>query len=161
MIVRESILLLMGQRIEKVIKQQNFDDNFQKAVINLIYTSNYIKDYHAETFKRFDIQSQHFNILRILKGQNAKPASPGYIKNVMLDKGRDLTRLINKLVKNGWVHRQICATNRRKIELTLTPKGISTIDKISEILRDDEKKLRNMSEEEYELLSNLLDKMRP
>ncbi|MEZ4911984.1 MAG: hypothetical protein R2774_14120 [Saprospiraceae bacterium] len=150
----------MGEDISKVIKQEKFKDSYQKAVINLIYTSNYFRDIHASIFSKFNIQSQHFNILRILNGQYPNPCSPGYIKNVMLDKGRDLTRLINKLVKLGWVHRQICETNRRKVELTLTPEGKEKIDNMSEILLLKEQKLKKMSDDDYELLSTLLDKMR-
>lgn len=150
----------MGEDISIVINQVKFKDNYQKAVINLIYTANYFRDMHSDVFKKFNIQSQHFNILRILNGQFPNPASPGYIKSVMLDKGRDLTRLINKLVKLGWVHRQICATNRRQVELTLTPKGKKATDTISEALAKSELKLQKMSEEDYALLSNLLDKMR-
>ena len=85
--------------IDKVIKQQRFKNEFQKAIINLFYTSNHFRDMHSNVFKRFDIQGQHYNVLRILKGKHPQPVSPGYIKEVILDKGADLTRLVDKLVK--------------------------------------------------------------
>lgn len=146
--------------IEQVIKQPKFKDGYQKAMINLFYTSNYFRDAHLKVFSRYDIQGQHFNILRILRGKYPEPVSPGYIKDVMLDKGRDLTRLIDKLHTVGWVDRGICPDNKRKMNIKLTDLGFKVVEEISNEVQKLDIKLKTLSEDEYQLLSSLLDKMR-
>src|SRR5690554_454998 len=95
-------------RIEEAIKQGKFRNNYQKAVVNLIFTSNWLRDAQGEFFKEYDILPQHFNALRIIKGRHPKPVSAGEIKEVLLDKASDVTRLLDKLVNLGYVHRQLC-----------------------------------------------------
>lgn len=146
--------------LEKVIKQSKFVDGYQKAMINLFYTSNYFRDTHMPIFNKYHIQGQHFNVLRILKGKHPEKVSPGYIKDVMLDKGRDLTRLIDKLVALGWVHRYACPENKRKMNILLTPAGLEVIDRLSEELRKKDQELKTLTDEEYHQLSDLLDRMR-
>ncbi|HEY8916321.1 MAG TPA: MarR family transcriptional regulator, partial [Chitinophaga sp.] len=90
-------------RIEEAIKQGKFSNNFHKALVNLIFTSNWLRDANAEIFKKYDILPQHFNALRIIKGRHPKPVSAGEIKEVLLDKASDVTRLLDKLVKQGYV----------------------------------------------------------
>lgn len=145
---------------EKVIRQSKFESGFQKAIINLFYTSNCFRDAHLTIFSKYHIQSQHFNVLRILKGKHPDPVSPGYIKEVMLDKGRDLTRLIDKLQSMGWVHRHICPENKRKMNITLTESGYNTVVTITTKVNEMDERLAILTDEEYHLLSDLLDKMR-
>jgi DNA-binding MarR family transcriptional regulator len=146
--------------IDKVIKQSKFTDGYQKAVINLFYTSNFFRDAHLTVFNEYKIQSQHFNVLRILKGKHPETVSPGYIKEVMLDKGCDLTRLIDKLQSLGFVHRFVSPDNKRKMNIALTENGLLQLEKISISFDEKNKELKCLSEDDYQLLSNLLDKMR-
>ena len=94
-----------------------------------------------------------------MRGSHPKPVTPGYIKEVMLDKGRDLTRLVDKLVKLNYLERRLCEHNRRKMEITITKTGLDLIDVIS---KDSEPlfKAQPLTEEESLQLSNLLDKLR-
>lgn len=146
--------------IDKLIRQTRFKDSYQKAIINLFYTSNFFRDAHLKVFEKHAIQGQHFNILRILKGKHPEPVSPGYIKEVMLDKGRDLTRLIDKLVNMGLLDRKICPENKRKVNITLTLKGLAAVDLISTEVHHLDGQLKSLTDEEYEQISNLLDRMR-
>lgn len=146
--------------IDQLIKQPRFRDNYQKAIINLFYTSNFFRDAHNSVFTKYKIQGQHFNVLRILKGKYPDPVSPGYIKDVIIDKGADLTRLIDKLVNLGWVERKICEDNKRKVHVLLTEVGKVTLEEISLAVEANDSKYRAMSEDEYQTLSFLLDKMR-
>lgn len=150
----------MLMEIDKLIQQTRFKDNYHKAIVNLFFTSNYFRDAHMQVFNKYDIQGQHFNILRILNGKHPTPVSPGYIKEVMLDKGRDITRLIDKLVNMGWAHRTICPENKRKMNITLTLSGMEIVKRISEDVNDLDSSLKTLSDDDYGLLSNLLDKMR-
>jgi DNA-binding MarR family transcriptional regulator len=148
-------------KIEQAIKQYKFESNVQKAFVNLMYTANQLRDTQKIIFEPFDILPQHFNILRIIKGKHPNAISPGEIKEVMLDKAPDITRLLDKLVKLGLINRQTCNQNRRKIDITLTQKGLNELKKLNESVAAYTKKLeKNISEKEAAILSNLLDKLR-
>ena len=145
--------------IKEAIKQNKFDSNQLMATVNIIYTANWLRDQNAPVYKTHGILSQHYNILRIVRGSHPKPVTPGYIKEVMLDKGPDLTRLVDKLVKLNYLERRLCEHNRRKMEITITKAGLDLIDVIS---KDSEPlfKAQPLTEEESLQLSNLLDKLR-
>ena len=146
--------------ISEEIKQLKFDTNYQMAVINLLYTSNVVADKHAVIFKKYDILEQHFNILRIVSGRQGKPISPGEIIEVMLNKNRDLTRLVDKLTKMELLDRQVNPTNRRKVNIAITKNGESVLEKINAELKELMYANVPLTEEESLELSQLLDKLR-
>ena len=145
---------------EVEIKQKVFKNNIHKAVLNIIYTSNYINDCHAVFFKEYNILGQHYNVLRIVRGQKGKPVSPGQIIEVMMDKRRDLTRLVDKLVIMELLERSPSEKNRRKVDITITEKGLKVTDEIETKLNHWVSSNINLSEEEGKLLNSLLDKIR-
>lgn len=148
-------------KIEQAIKQSKFESPFQKAVINIIYTANWLRDQQTELFKQHEILPQHYNVLRIVNGKHPKSVSPGDIKEVMLDKGNDVTRLVDKLVKMGFLKRSLCEENRRKIDINLTDKGVKFLKEVNEPMRKQYHNIKKvLSEKEAETLSNLLDKLR-
>ncbi len=151
----------MSNPIGQVIKQDKFESPYHKAIINLFYTSNFVRDIHSNIFNEFNLQSQHFNVLRILKGKYPDFVQPRYIKEVMLDKGCDLTRLLDKLQKLGYLNRSFDPSNKRIVNLQLTDSGLKLITKMNVALQKlDIEFKQNMSDQEYEQLSCLLDKMR-
>lgn len=142
------------------IKQKAFKNVFQKAYINLIYTNNYFRDLHNNIFSQKGIKSQHYNLMRITRGHYPNPVTPGYIKEVMLDKGCDVTRLIDKLVALGYLLRKENKLNKRKYDILLTSKGLELTNILETEIEELTHNLQHMTDEEYELLSVLLDKMR-
>lgn len=147
--------------ISKAIKQEKFKSNQNMAMINILYTSNWLKDNYKSIFDPFELKSQHYNVLRILKGRYPNAISPGEIKEVMLDKSPDLTRLIDKLVLMKIVDRNMCSENRRKVDVLINQKGIELLDLIDVKMVEFDKVYENrLNEKEAEQLSNLLDKLR-
>ena len=145
--------------IKEDIKQPKFENNKIMAMVNVYYTANWLRDKELPIYEKYGILSQHYNVLRILRGKYPESASPGEIKKVMLDKGRDLTRLVDKLVKLGYLSRKLCTHNRRKMEIMINQKGLDVIDNISKessVIFDSFK----LTESEAEQLSELLDKFR-
>jgi DNA-binding MarR family transcriptional regulator len=147
-------------KIEKEIKQKKFDNAWARALVNLHYTSNVYEDKLLQILKPHNINDQHYNVLRILKGQHPEAVCPGYIKEVLLNKRGDLTRLIDKLTKLGHVSRQTNAENRRMVDISITDPGINLLKKLGKEVKTIQKIKKNLSEEEAILLSELLDKMR-
>ena len=139
--------------------KSKFDSNQLMAAVNIIYTSNWLRDISLPIYKKHNILSQHYNILRIVNGSFPNSVSPGYIKEVMLDKGRDLTRLVDKLVKLGYVERSLCKDNRRKMKITITQPAKEIINIIGTEINNLYTSY-NLNEDEANQLSNLLDKLR-
>ncbi|MFK7969311.1 MAG: MarR family winged helix-turn-helix transcriptional regulator [Bacteroidia bacterium] len=147
-------------RIEEAIRQPHFKTSQQKAVINLMYTSNVIRNRHVAIFKPYGLAPQHYNVLRILRGGHPAPKSAGDIKAVMLDKSPDLTRIIDKLEKAEYVLRETCKGNRRKVDISITDTGLDLLEKLDPMMEAIHNNYNVLSDDEAEALSLLLDKIR-
>lgn len=147
-------------KLEDEIKQRKFTSGAQKAILNVIFTANWINSNFRDTFKPFDITQQQYNVLRILRGRYPKAANPSEIKEVMLDKNPDLTRLCDRMFANGWIHRETDESNRRKINIIITDKGLKLLEKIDPVVEKMEAQFSYLTDEDCNNLSNLLDKMR-
>ncbi|SDB40701.1 DNA-binding transcriptional regulator, MarR family [Flavobacteriaceae bacterium MAR_2010_188] len=128
-----------------------------KALLNILYTANWIMNYQIEFFKPFGISPQQFNILRILNGAN-KPLKVQTIKSRMIEKSPNATRLMDKLCAKNLIERIDCPTDRRVVNVKITKQGIKLLDSIS--IDFDNSLTKNLSEAEAQNLSDLLDKMR-
>ena len=148
-------------KLEDEIKQTKpFSDEGKKAIVNILYTANAIADRLTVVLKPYNINDQHFNVLRILKGKYPEPVCPGDIKEVLINKRGDLTRLLDKLEKKGWVNRETNATNRRMVDVVITKEGLEMIHKMSEEVGVASEFSDNLTEEEAFQLNRLLDKLR-
>jgi len=145
---------------EDQIRQTKFRNNFLKAILNLKYTSSLYNSKEVEVFKKYGILAQHFNVLRIVRGVHPDSVSPGKILEVMLDSGRDLTRLVDKLVKLGLLIRSTCPYNRRRVDINITEEGLALTDKIGKDVDVFLDSIETLTDKESEQLSNLLDKLR-
>jgi DNA-binding MarR family transcriptional regulator len=145
--------------IEKDIHQQKFRNEHQKAAINLTYTFNWISEKMSAFFDEHDITPQQFNILRILRGAQ-KPLSTLQIRERMLDKMSDTSRIVDRLLLKGLVKKAICESDRRLVDITITKKGEKLLEKLDERSDEMDSILNNLSIEESKTLNQLLDKIR-
>jgi len=145
--------------IEKDIQQTKFRNEYQKTVVNLIFTYNWVMEKHRQFFERDDITSQQFNILRILRGAG-KPLSTLQIRQRMLDKMSDTSRIVDRLVKKELVNKVVCKTDRRLVDVTISDKGLSMLDRFDGYNDEMDGILGSISELEAKTLNDLLDKMR-
>lgn len=146
-------------KFEKAVKQREFENPQVKAWLNLVYTYNHSMDRVKQIFKGFGITHQQYNVLRILRGRKGKPATCGEVKEVMLDKNPDLTRLGDRLTRKGLIERSVNPKNRREIELLITRKGLNLLEEIDPVIKKNNHFLFNLSDKEAEQLSSLLDKL--
>lgn len=134
---------------------------YKRALISLLYTAYQMSDRLNEQLKPFDLSEQQVNVLHILKKQKEKACNLCDIQDQMMHKMSNATRLVEKLRLKGLVSREICEDNRRRVEITITDKGLKMLERIEHELQGyhlvHESKL---SEEEYIRLADLLDKMR-
>ena len=146
--------------IEADIKQKSFKNEFHKLIVNLKFTSNWLGSYHNKILKYHGISSQQFNVLRILKGQYPKPSSLILIRERMLDKDSNASRLIDKLESAGFTKRVQCPKDRRQVDITITPSGIELLERINPLMEEMTDRILNLSFAEAKILNDLLDKMR-
>lgn len=134
-----------------------FPNKKVKALLNIIYTANWITSDQNTFFKPFGISPQQYNILRILKGSK-KALKVQTIKDRMLERAPNATRLMDKLCDKALIARLPCPEDRRVVHIDITKKGIQLLDIISKTQKKEY--LKNLTEDEAGQLSNLLDKMR-
>ncbi len=148
-------------KLEKEIHQAKFKNPYQKLVVNLIYTGNWVNFSTNKLLKEYKLTPQQFNVLRILKGQYPKPAPIFTITERMLDKMSNASRLVEKLRQKGYVERTECGEDRRRVDVIITEEGIQKLDEISSIVAGFEEDIKiNLTDEEAQTLNSLLDKMR-
>jgi DNA-binding MarR family transcriptional regulator len=146
--------------IEKEIYNKKFEDNHQKAVVNLIYTYGWITNLLKLKLNKYSITLQQFNILRILRGQYPNPATVNILKERMLDKMSDASRIVERLVQKDLVKRCVSNKDRRAVDILISPKGLDILQKLDTEVSLKNLLSNNLSDEEANALSGLLDKMR-
>lgn len=149
---------MIMKRIEEEINQKVFTSVHQKAVVNLIFTSNWLQNRQQEFFKLFGITGQQFNILRILKGQYPKTISGTEIKSRMLDRNSDVSRLLNRLASKKLITKSTCPNDKRASDVLITEEGMKLLSQINRTQKQDH--ILALSDQEAETLSALLDKAR-
>jgi len=134
-----------------------FSNNKVKALLNILYTANWIQSHQNSFFKPYGISPQQYNILRILKGAK-KPLKVQTIKERMIERAPNATRLMDKLCAKEMIDRKACPVDRRVVHISITKNGLNLLEQISVEFKEDI--LENLSLEEASQLSDLLDKIR-
>ena len=147
-------------RIEEEIKQKYFQNEYHKLAVNLQFTANWLSALHSKLLRSFKISLQQFNVLRILKGQYPDPSNLILIRERMLDKESNASRLIDKLVDAELVTRIQCPKDRRRVDITISEKGIKLLEQLNPEVDEIKNTLASLNEEEAKRLNDLLDKMR-
>ena len=148
-------------RLEDEIKQsKDFKSEYHKLAVNIFYTYGWLVEIHAEVFRDYDITMQQYNILRILRGQYPEPATVNLLKERMLDKMSDVSRLVERLRLKGLLERKICPNDRRRAEIKITKDGMALLNKLDSLDFEINQSLQNISEKEAKKVNELLDKLR-
>lgn len=146
--------------IEKDIHQsRKFRNNRHKVIVNLLFTHGWLKEKLQQLFAREDISMQQYNILRILRGSTA-PISTLEIRERMLDKMSDTSRIVDRLLTKKLVKKNISKVDKRLVDVSITSKGINVLTKLDAYSTEMDEIAKNLTEEEANILNNLLDKLR-
>ena len=148
-------------KLEQAIQQSSFTSNDQKLTLNFIYTYNTFKEDQKNFFKPYDITPQQYNVLRILRGAYPKPYTTSQVRDRMLDKMSDASRIVERLVKKGLVNRTTTKSDKRLVDVIISDKGLELLGKIDSPLDQEmNNSFAKFTKEERETFTNLLDKMR-
>jgi DNA-binding MarR family transcriptional regulator len=145
--------------IEKDIQQTNFRNEFQKMGINIIYTANWLNEKMGQILSTEDITQQQYNILRILRGSDA-PLSTLKIRERMLDKMSDTSRIVDRLIVKDLVEKTACIKDKRLVDITVTKKGLQLLEKLDALNEQIDSILKGVSEKEATTINQILDKLR-
>ncbi len=140
-----------------VIKS-SFANHKVKAMLNILYTANWISSHQNEFFKQYGLSPQQYNILRILRGAK-EPIKVQTIKERMVERAPNLTRLTDKLCDKNLIERIPFADDRRVVLITITEEGLKLLESIT-TENPVTHLLDNLNEKEALELSDLLDKLR-
>jgi len=147
-------------KLEEEIRQDKFRNENHKLAVNIIFTNGWLTNHQSKLFGKFDITGTQYNILRILRGQHPSPVSINLLKERMLDKMCDASRLVERLRKKGWVEREICEEDRRRANVGITDAGLELLTKLDEYNDTFDNLFANLTSDEVKQLNNLLDKFR-
>jgi DNA-binding MarR family transcriptional regulator len=147
-------------KLEDEISQNKFRNEYHKAALNIIFTYGWVRGNQEKILKPGGITMQQFNILRILRGQHPKPANIKLIRERMLDRMSDCSRIVEKLRVKGLIKRSICPIDRRHVDVIITKKGLDLLAKLDPITEEADKYFENLNEKEISQLNYLLDKLR-
>jgi DNA-binding MarR family transcriptional regulator len=148
-------------KLEEELKMKQFESPHQRTLLNIMFTSSWLGDRMSVVTKPYDISEQQYNVLRILRGQKGNPVNLIDIQDRMLHKTSNATRLVEKLRKKGLVERVLCEQNRRKVEITITKKGLGLLAELDPILNTkDTEMFKTLTNKEATILGDLLDKLR-
>jgi DNA-binding MarR family transcriptional regulator len=145
--------------IEKEIQQSNFRNEFQKLAINLMYTANWLNEKISRMLLKEEITQQQYNILRILRGSN-HPLSTLQIRERMLDKMSDTSRIVDRLICKELVQKNACQSDKRLVDIVLTEKGLKLINKLDILDTQLDAILSGLDENEAVIANQILDKLR-
>lgn len=147
--------------LQKDIHQlRNFRNEYQKVIVNLIFTNNWLNEKIKEYLDKEDITPQQFNILRILHGSFPEPLSTLQIRERMLDKMSDTSRIVDRLIVKELVKKTSCKTDKRLVDVLITDKGIKLLEKLDARSNEMDGIISHLSEKETKTLNKLLDKAR-
>ena len=147
-------------KLEEALKMKEFPDLHLKAFLEILYTASEIRNHQKKFFKPFGLSPEQYNILRILRGSHPKSLTINEIKIRMVDKTPHTTRMIDKLELSRLVSRERVTSDRRKIFIRIRSKGLDLMRHIDVALPDFLLFMHNLSIEEAQILSSLLEKIR-
>jgi len=146
--------------IEKEIQQGKFTSSGQKAMLNILFTYGWLTERMKNILAPEDITPQQYNILRILRGSAPQPLSTLQIRERMLDRMSDTSRIVDRLLAKQLVKKVVCNKDRRLVDVTITDKGQALLKKLDVQVKRIDEILNNITPKEAETVSNLLDKLR-
>jgi len=146
--------------INEDIVQDKFPDQYEKGLVNIMYTYHYLVNHLNRFFKSYDITRQQYNVLRILRGQYPKPSSVNLIKSRMIDKMSDASRIIDRLSTKKLIERKTNEFDKRAVDVIVSQKGLDLLEKADKAAEGFGEYLKNLAPNEVDQLNLLLDKIR-
>lgn len=154
------MLFEIMKTLEEVIKQRSFKTENEKVIVNIYYTAYWLNDINNKIVNEYDISTQQYNILRILRGQYPNCVTVNLIRERMLDKNSGVSRMVEKLRKKGMLERHLNESDRRQVDVKITEQGLAVLNELDEKITELHSLVNSLNEDEKKQLNYLLDKLR-
>lgn len=149
--------MLLEQRIQQ---SRPFRSEHERAAVNVLYTATWILEHMRDFLAGYGITQQQYNVLRILRGQYPESISTCDIRNRMIDRAPDASRIVDRMIAKNLVQKTPSVKDKRRIDVTITTNGLALLDAISVAMEGPDNLLRRLSTEECKHLNSLLDTMK-
>lgn len=146
--------------LENEIGITSFRNEWQKASVSILYTYGFLSNGYEGFFKRHGLTTQQYNALRILRDQFPKPVSTSFLREKMLDKMSDASRLVSRLGAKGLVEVTQNPADKRLVNILISEDGQKIIGAIDNDLGNLDGMMQGLTEEEAKTLVDLLFKVR-
>ena len=146
--------------LENEIKQEKFKSEYNKMIVNLMFTNNWLVSREMELLRPYNLTLSQYNVLRILRGQKGKAATINLIINRMLDRMSNASRIVDRLENKGLVTRKQCKQDKRAVDVLITDKALELLSVLDKKFDEWEKSFKVISLKEAETLNTILDKIR-
>ena len=147
--------------LEEDIKQgRDFTNEYEKLIVNVIYTHSWISERQHDIFKPYGITSAQYNVLRILKGHNPEPCTINTLIDRMIDRMSNASRIVDRLEIKGLVVRKVSTIDRRAKDVLITEKGLDLLNEVTEKMRSWMNDFKEISSEKVQEVNDTLDKFR-
>jgi DNA-binding MarR family transcriptional regulator len=147
-------------KLEDEIIQKKFGNEYEKLVVNILYTGNWMNLVNSSNLKPYGLTLPQYNVLRILRGQHPNPATVNLLIERMLDKSSNASRIVDRLLIKELLTRRACKKDRRSVDVSITEKGLKLLKKIDATQPKWKEIFNTLSEAEAKNLNILLDKLR-
>jgi DNA-binding MarR family transcriptional regulator len=148
-------------KLEEELKQRKrFSNEYERLIVNILFTASWLESKNIQRLKPFGISPQQFNVLRILRGASPEPVTLNVISQRMIDKNSNATRLVEKLRLKGLVKREICESNRRQVDITITKKGLDLLVELDKLSEEWFKQFDHIPKQHAAQLNEILDQLR-
>ena len=147
-------------KLEQEIEQYHFSSEHLKLLINLQYTHNWAISKIKDFLSQFDLTVQQFNVLRIIRGQRPNPTTINLLRERMLDKMSDASRVVERLRQKGLIQRQKSEVDRRSVEVKITDEGLRVLERVDSEYAFLDNLLSNISAEQAREMNEYLDQIR-
>ena len=151
---------LLFMDLKDAIKVHAFRSEGQRTMVNILYTCNYLNARFKNLLKPFDLTQQQFNILRILKGQYPKKIRVSDVKDRMVDRNSDITRIVNRMLKKDLITREPGEKDKRQMILSVTKAGLKKLEQVNPLIEEFEESIFQFSKKDMDCFNDFLDQIR-
>lgn len=142
--------------IDKELRSR-FENEQHKAMLNVMFTANWLRTRLTDLYRPFGISAQQYNILRILRGGKGRMKMHD-VKSRMIDRAPNATRLTDKLIAKGLVERERCEEDRRVVYVRISEKGLALLGQMDRKSKTLQKDIQaRLTDEDATTLNAILD----
>lgn len=148
-------------KLSELIRQDHFSSHGQEALFNIVVSGNWIMGRFATVMAPHGVTPAQYNVLRILRGSYPGTLTCTDIGHRLLDRTPDVTRLLNRLERSGYIVRKRADHDRRIVEVAITEDGLDVVDRMgADVDRELDALTKHLSPQEHQQLSDFLERLR-